>query len=72
MPDPAWIGRLVLLVLLLLLTLPLASHALARAAVREVQAAEVGGGNRSDESPRHEAPASIGYQATRGRIEGGP
>ena len=73
MPDPAWIGRLVLLVLLLLLTLPLASHALVRAAVREVQAAEVEeGGNRSDESPRHEAPASIGYQATRGRIEGGP
>ncbi len=35
MPDPAWIGRLAALVLLLLLTLPLASHALARAALRE-------------------------------------
>lgn len=35
MPEPAWIGRLILLMLLLLITLPLASHALARAAVRE-------------------------------------
>lgn len=35
MPEPAWIGRLVLLMLLLLITLPLASHALARAAARE-------------------------------------
>jgi multicomponent Na+:H+ antiporter subunit G len=36
MPEPAWIGRLILLMLLLLITLPLASHALARAAVREM------------------------------------
>ncbi len=36
MPEPAWIGRLTLLMLLLLITLPLASHALARAAVREM------------------------------------
>lgn len=35
MPEPAWMGRLILLMLLLLITLPLASHALARAAVRE-------------------------------------
>lgn len=38
-PEPAWIVRLVLLALLLLITLPLASHALARAAVREMEAA---------------------------------
>lgn len=38
MPEPAWIGRLTLLMLLLLITLPLASHALARAAVREMGA----------------------------------
>ncbi len=38
MPDPAWIGRLALLLLVLLVTLPLASHALARAALREVKA----------------------------------
>ena len=35
MPEPAWILRLAALVLLLLSTLPLASHALARAALRE-------------------------------------
>ena len=39
-PEPAWIGRLALLLLLLLATLPLASHALARAATRESDAAE--------------------------------
>ena len=38
MPDPAWNGRLALLLLVLLVTLPLASHALARAALREVKA----------------------------------
>lgn len=38
MPDLAWIGRLALLLLVLLLTLPLASHALARAALREAKA----------------------------------
>ena len=38
MPEPAWIGRLILLLLLLLITLPLASHALARAAVQEMKA----------------------------------
>jgi multicomponent Na+:H+ antiporter subunit G len=37
MPEPAWIGRLVALVALLSITLPLASHALARAAVREMR-----------------------------------
>lgn len=42
MPEPAWIGRLVALVVLLLITLPLASHALARAAAREGRA----GGDR--------------------------
>lgn len=40
MPEPAWIGRLVVLMLLLLITLPIASHVLARAAVREIDAAE--------------------------------
>jgi multicomponent Na+:H+ antiporter subunit G len=40
MPEPAWIGRLVVLLLLLLITLPIASHVLARAAVREIDAAE--------------------------------
>jgi multicomponent Na+:H+ antiporter subunit G len=35
MPEPGWIGRLALLLLVLLLTLPLASHALARAALRQ-------------------------------------
>lgn len=39
-PEPAWIGRLALLLLLLLATLPLASHALARAAARESGATE--------------------------------
>ncbi len=39
MPEWAWIGRLLVLVALLLLTLPLASHALARAAVREMETA---------------------------------
>ena len=34
MPEPAWLGRLALLLMVLLLTLPLASHALARAALR--------------------------------------
>lgn len=38
MPEPAWIGRLIILMLLLLITLPVASHVLARAAVREVAA----------------------------------
>ena len=37
MPEPAWIGRLVVLLVLLLITLPLASHALARAAAREMR-----------------------------------
>ena len=35
MPEPAWLGRLALLSIVLLLTLPLASHALARAALRQ-------------------------------------
>ncbi|HHW78931.1 MAG TPA: monovalent cation/H(+) antiporter subunit G [Xanthomonadaceae bacterium] len=39
MSEWAWIGRLLVLVALLLLTLPLASHALARAAVREMETA---------------------------------
>ena len=34
--DPAWSGRLLLIIVLLLLTLPLASHALSRAAAREM------------------------------------
>lgn len=38
MPQPSWIGRLVALVALLMITLPLASHALARAAAREMRA----------------------------------
>ncbi|MBL8260676.1 MAG: monovalent cation/H(+) antiporter subunit G [Candidatus Competibacteraceae bacterium] len=38
--EPAWIGRLALLLVLLLVTLPLASHALARAATRESGAFE--------------------------------
>lgn len=37
MPEPAWIGRLMLLTLLVLITLPVASHVLARAAVREIE-----------------------------------
>ena len=40
MPEPAWIGRLAALMLLLLITLPIASHALARATLREMEAAE--------------------------------
>jgi multicomponent Na+:H+ antiporter subunit G len=34
MPEPAWLGRLALLLMVLLLTLPIASYALARAALR--------------------------------------
>lgn len=34
MPEPAWLARLALLLIVLLLTLPLASHALARAALQ--------------------------------------
>jgi len=44
-PEPAWIARLAALVLLLLIALPLASHALARAAVKE---ADSGDGRRTD------------------------
>ncbi len=40
MPEPAWLGRLALLSIVLLLTLPLASHALARAALRQNQVGE--------------------------------
>jgi multicomponent Na+:H+ antiporter subunit G len=36
-PDAAWWGRLALLIFLLLVTLPLASHALARAAAAQEQ-----------------------------------
>ena len=36
--ESAWTGRLLLIVLLLLVTLPLASHALSRAAAREMNA----------------------------------
>jgi multicomponent Na+:H+ antiporter subunit G len=51
MPEPAWIGRLVLLLLLLLITLPVASHVLARAAVREIEAnVESGRDSRPDVS----------------------
>lgn len=35
MPDWAWVRRLLLIVVFLLVTLPVASHLLARAAVRE-------------------------------------
>lgn len=34
--EPAWTGRVAILLALLLVTLPLASHALARAAARDV------------------------------------
>ena len=34
--DAAWSGRLLVIIVLLLLTLPLASHALSRAAAREM------------------------------------
>jgi multicomponent Na+:H+ antiporter subunit G len=37
MPHPDWIARLIALVALSMLTLPLASHGLARAAVREME-----------------------------------
>jgi multicomponent Na+:H+ antiporter subunit G len=37
MPEPDWIGRLILLMVVLLITLPVASHVLARAAVREMK-----------------------------------
>lgn len=37
MPQPGWIARLIALVALSMITLPLASHALARAAVREME-----------------------------------
>jgi multicomponent Na+:H+ antiporter subunit G len=43
MPEPAWIGRLVVLMLLLLITLPIASHVLARAALRESGSGQVNG-----------------------------
>lgn len=37
MPQPGWIVRLIALVALSMITLPLASHALARAAAREME-----------------------------------
>jgi len=38
--DPAWSGRLLVIIVLLLLTLPLASHALSRAAAREMSGSD--------------------------------
>lgn len=38
--DAAWSGRLLVIIVLLLLTLPLASHALSRAAAREMSGSD--------------------------------
>jgi multicomponent Na+:H+ antiporter subunit G len=38
--DAAWSGRLLVIIVLLILTLPLASHALSRAAAREMSASD--------------------------------
>jgi multicomponent Na+:H+ antiporter subunit G len=50
--DPAWTWRILSLVLLVLITLPLASHALARAAVREAGGTSGEGGG----APRNPPP----------------
>ncbi|MCU0937322.1 MAG: monovalent cation/H(+) antiporter subunit G [Gammaproteobacteria bacterium] len=46
--EPAWVWRVGLLVALLLVTLPLASHALARAAVRGAAPSEASHGPAAD------------------------
>jgi multicomponent Na+:H+ antiporter subunit G len=46
--EPAWVWRVGLLLALLLVTLPLASHALARAAVRGAESGEVSRGPAAD------------------------